>query len=396
MIDWNRGRGGAEAHALRLREGLLAAGDEVRLLVSNVGSAGDGYADYVAYGTESRAALSLLQIVNPHAVATVRRAIAEFRPDVVWVNMFALQLSPSAVLALGAVPKVLFVSDYKIICPVGDKLLPNGDVCVVPAGRACLQSGCLSLPHWLRDQPRYALIRRAVLACQAVLTCGSAVTRELAVHNIPSRPLSVPILPPPPDFRRTPTPHPTLLFVGRLHREKGLDLLLHAFAKLAPSFPHARLRIAGQGPERQPLEQLAHQLTIASQVDFLGWCEPGHLEPEFARAWALVAPSLWSEPQGLVAIEALVRGVPAVVPDQGGLAEIVDPGQSGWYFRANNETSLATTLRAACAAPLLLDPTLVQATTHRFSLATHIQSLRQVFRECIEDKLPSPAPQTTL
>ncbi len=152
MLEWNRGRGGAEVHALRLREGLMAAGDEVRLLVSDVGSAGDGFADYVSFGTEKQLPLSVLQIANPLAAATVRRAVREFRPEVAWVNMFALQLSPSAIFALGDVPKVLFVSDYKVICPVSTKLLPNGKNCEVRAGVACLRSGCLSLPHWLRDQ----------------------------------------------------------------------------------------------------------------------------------------------------------------------------------------------------------------------------------------------------
>jgi len=390
MLEWNRGRGGAEAHALRLRDGLLAAGDEVRLLVSNVGSAGDGQADYIAYGTEARAALSLLQIANPHAITTVRRALAEFRPDVVWVNMFALQLSPAAIFALGSIPKVLFVSDYKIICPLGHKLLPSGALCTNPAGRTCLQSGCLSLPHWLRDQPRYALIRRAVQAFHAVLTCSQCVTEELAANGIPSRPLTLPIQPPPGEFRHHPDPAPTLLFVGRLNREKGVHLLLRAFARLASDHPAARLRIAGQGPERHSLEQLATTLAIAPKVEFLGWLQPQQLEPEFARAWALVAPSTWAEPLGLVAVEALVRGVPAIVPDQGGLAEVVTPGESGWHFRSNDETSLATTLRAACAAPLTLPPAVVQATAHRFSLDTHVAALRKIFNEYVQPESPLP------
>lgn len=381
MLDWNRGRGGAEAHALRLREGLLAAGDEVRLLVSSVGSAGDGEADYIAYGTESRAAQSFIQIANPHAVATVRRAVAEFRPHVAWVNMFALQLSPAAIFALGSVPKVLFVSDYKIICPLGHKLLPDGTLCALSAGRACLRSGCLSLPHWLRDQSRYALIRRAIQACQSVLTCSQWVTEELAAHGIPSRPLSVPIPPPPLGFCRTPTPHPTLLFVGRLAREKGVDLLLRAFASIAPSLPGARLRIAGYGPERQFLEQLAAKLAIAPQVDFLGWCDPAHLEPEFASAWAVAAPSTWAEPQGLAAVEALVRGVPAIVPDQGGLAEIVTPGESGWHFRLNQEASLAQSLRDALVQPTTLSSAVIAEVTARYSVAAHVHGLRHVFHE---------------
>ena len=390
MLDWNRGRGGAEAHALRLRDGLLAAGDEVRLLVSSVGSAGDGHADYIAHGTESRAALSLLQIANPHAIATVRRAVAEFRPDVVWINMFALQLSPTAIIALGSIPKVLLVSDYKIICPLNHKLLPGGAICSVPAGVNCLRNGCVNLPHWIRDQPRYALIRRAVHACQAVITCSQWVTDQLAANGIPSRPILLPVPPPPAEFRRDPSSTPSLLFVGRLDREKGVHLLLRAFARIATDLPLARLRIAGQGPERHSLEQLAHQLAIAGRVDFLGWCEPHELEPEFARAWALVAPSTWAEPLGLVAVEALVRGVPAIVPDQGGLAEIITHRESGWHFHSNGEDSLAVALRAACTAPLTLHPGVVQAAGRRFRLESHIDALRQVFRECVQPKSPFP------
>ncbi len=391
MLDWNRGRGGAEAHALRLRDGLLAAGDDVRLLVTSVGSAGDGQADYIAYGTESRAVQTVNQLANPHAFATVRRAVAEFRPDVAWVNMFALQLSPAALFALGSVPKVLMVSDYKVICPLGHKLLPDGTLCTVPAGRNCLQSGCLSFPHWLRDQPRYALIRRAVQACQSVLACSQWVTDQLAANGIPSRPLAIPVAPPPSNFRRTPAPHPTLLFLGRLELEKGVHHLLSAFARLARDYPTARIRIAGQGPERQPLERLTASLGLTEQVDFLGWRDPATLEAEYARAWAVVVPSLWAEPQGLVAVEAIVRGIPAIVPNHGGLAEIVNPGESGWHYQANDEMSLGNSLRAACAAPLTLPPAVVHAAIHRFSLETHVAALQMVFRQCVQPKSPLPA-----
>lgn len=378
MLDWNAGRGGAEAHALRLREGLLAAGDEVRLLVSSVGSAGDGLADYVTYGTEARAAQSFLQIANPLAAATVRRAVREFRPDVVWINMFALQLSPAAVFALGAVPKVLFVTDYKIVCPQSTKLLPNGQTCDRSAGLACLQSGCLSLPHWLRDQPRYALIRRAIAGCDRVMVCSEWLRQVLAQDGIASEVLSVPVGTPPADRCRTPDPLPTLLYCGRLGREKGVDLLLRAFAQASVDFPQARLRIAGQGPLRVELEALAASLGIV--VEFLGWRDPAELEPEFARAWALAAPSRWAEPQGLVAVEAIVRGLPAIVPHTGGLAEIVNPAVSGWHFASGDVQSLANCIRLALIRPRVLSADTVSAARLRYSVGPHVAALQEIFR----------------
>ncbi len=376
MLDWNRGRGGAESHALRVREGLLAAGDEVRLLVSDVGSAGDGLADYVTYGTERRAAQALLQIANPFAAATVRRAVNEFRPDVAWVNMFALQLSPAAFFALGAVPKVLFVSDYKIVCPRSTKLLPNREICYLPDGINCLRTGCLSLPHWLRDQPRYALIRRAVERCTQVLACSEWVRQVLARDGIASEVLALPVMTPPP-LLRTPDPAPTLLYCGRLDEEKGVDLLLRAMAQV----PGARIRLAGQGPLRTELEALARFLRV--DAEFLGWRDPADLEPEFARAWALAAPSRWAEPLGLVAAEAIVRGVPAIVPSTGGLAEIVTPGESGWHFTSGGEASLAESLRQALSYLHPLPASVVAAARSKYGISAHTESLRKVFFEAI-------------
>ncbi len=378
MLDWNAGRGGAEAHALRLREGLLAAGDEVRLLVSSVGSAGDGLADYVTYGTDSRAAQTLLQIVNPLAVATVRRAARAFRPDVVWINMFALQFSPAAIFALGNVPKVLFVSDYKIVCPQSTKLLPNGQTCEQSAGFACLQSGCVSLPHWVRDQPRYALIRRAVASCNRVVACSEWVRQVLARDGIASEALTIPVAPPPAAPCRAPDPLPTLLYCGRLDREKGVDLLLHAFAQATVDLAGARLRIAGQGPLRSQLEQLAGSLGIA--VEFLGWRDPADLEAEWARAWALAAPSRWAEPLGLVAVEAIVRGLPAIVPSAGGLAEIVDPGESGWHFASGDVQSLANCIRLSLIRPQVLAEDVVRAARSRYSVGAHVTALRSILQ----------------
>lgn len=376
MLDWNRGRGGAESYALRVREGLLAAGDEVRLLVSSVGSAGDGLADYVAYGTEQRAAQTFLQIANPLAAATVRRAVREFRPDVAWVNMFALQLSPAAVFALGDVPRVLMVSDYKVICPQSTKLLPDNTHCDLRAGLNCLRSGCLSVPRWLRDQPRYALIRRAVRGCDHVLACSDWVREELAKDGIVSTALPVPVAPPPADFVRRPDATPTILYCGRLDHEKGIDVLLRAFAAVAPDFPGARLRLAGQGPLRGELESLAESLGIAA--DFLGFRDPVDLEPEYARAWALAVPSRWAEPLGLVAIEAVTRGLPAIVPSTGGLAEIVTPGTTGWHFTSGDAAQLATCLREALTHPHPIPDSAVEDVGSRYGLMAHRAALRRV------------------
>src|SRR5262249_19708174 len=145
------------------------------------------------------------------------------------------------------------------------------------------------------------------------------------------------------DFVRRPAPDPTILFCGRLDQTKGVDLLIRSFARLSKEFPLARLRIAGEGSERASLERSA--ASISPNISFLGWLSQQDVERELAGAWTSVAPSLWAEPQGLVAVEAIVRQVPMIASASGGLGEIVKHGESGLLFDNNNEQGLYDCLR---------------------------------------------------
>jgi glycosyltransferase involved in cell wall biosynthesis len=385
ITDWMAAPGGAEGYITWVRDGLRAAGHEVRLLTSTAGSAGDGAAEYRAYGTNRAAMQAFLQIANPLAAAQVRSALRDFRPDVALVNMFEHHLSPAIFGPLRAVPTVLTVTDYKCICPIGSKLLRLGSLCTVPAGSVCWRCGCVSVPHWLRDQPRYALIRAAVQQADRVLSCSEWVRRELERNGIRSEFLALPVPAPGPDFRRAPAAEPLFVFCGRLDIEKGVALLLHAFAHVRRGAPAARLRIVGRGPERGALERLVNTLGLEAAVTFRGWVDPVRVELELADAWALVAPSLWAEPLGLVAVEAIVRGLPVIASRSGGFGETIQHGISGLLFPNGDELELTRHLLAIAshdAFPSHLVPTdVVQAMQAFHSVDRHIGGLQHVFRE---------------
>lgn len=387
VTDWNRGRGGAEAYLNWLRDGLRAAGDEVRVLTSSVGTAGDGLADYVAFGTEHVAAQVLLQIVNPFAAARTREAVRTFRPDVALVNMFAHHLSPAILFALGAVPTVLMVSDYKVICPLGSKLRPDASLCTEPAGWVCHRTGCLSLPHWLRDQPRYALIRAGMRRARRVVVCSAWMQRMLADEGIAADHVVLPVPSPGPSYRHVPAPEPTFVFVGRLDVEKGVAGLLRGFARVRREVPAARLRLVGRGPARAGLEQLAREVGAGEAVGFLGWLEPEGVEAQLADAWALVAPSLWAEPFGLVAPEAIVRGVPVVASAVGGLAESVEEGVSGLLFANGDESALAERLlaiaRGAAFPQHELPSSVVARARDRHDVGRHVDGMGAILRQVV-------------
>jgi len=369
-----------------LRSGLENAGDEVKLLTSSVGSAGDGTAEYVAFGSERIIAQAFLQIANPFAVRTVRRAIKVFKPDVALVNMFAHHLSPLVLHALGDVPVVLSVSDYKCICPVGSKLLPDDSICTSRAGWVCRQSGCVTLAHWIRDQPRYALIRSGVGRTRRVVACSEWVRRELELAGIDSECIHLPVPPPDKNYARAPSEHPRILYCGRLDVEKGVEQLLRAFAVVLSANPQATLRIAGHGPERIRLEGLARELYIERKVTFLGWMEPLEIEKELSMACVLAAPSLWAEPLGLVAIEAMVRGVPVVASALGGFAETVEEGVSGMLVPNGDVRALAESLSSIVSRRQFangLPSEVVQRVGHRHDIARHVDRIRATLKDAM-------------
>ena len=108
---------------------------------------------------------------------------------------------------------------------------------------------------------------------------------------------------------------PTVVFFGKLIEQKGVDVLLDAFAGL-----DARLVVVGFGPERERLERRARAEGV--RCLFTGPLEHRHLRHLLALADACVVPSVFPEAFGMVAAEAAAAGCPPVVARHSGLAEV--------------------------------------------------------------------------
>jgi len=382
VTDWNPGRGGSEAYVEWLVKNLPAAGHEVRLLTSNAGTAAEGRADFIAPASRHPAAQVFLQIGNPFAVAATRGAIRKFRPEVIHLHLFAYHLSPAIVWAFGDIPFVTTIHDYKSVCPTGTKLLPDGRICTQRAGAVCREA-CLGTLHWLRDQPRYALIGRALRRAAATLVHSETMAATLRSHG--SHPVLLPIPVPVTAncFQRQTGLHPQFVCAARLEREKGVELLIRSFARLRSTHHDARLRIVGDGQLRPALAALARQLAPAEAIEFCGWRNGSEIDQWLADAWALVAPSLWAEPFGLVAPEAILRGVPVVCSRTGGLAESVTPGLSGLLFENGDGDDLLAQLDAVASGRAFpdhrCDPMAVRALRERHDPTLHLTGLSDVY-----------------
>ncbi len=143
---------------------------------------------------------------------------------------------------------------------------------------------------------------------------------------------------------------PTLLFVGRLVAYKGLDVLLRALVDVPAS-----LVLVGDGPLREPLQQLARDLGVDDRVTFAGRVTDADRLAWFGRADLVVLPSVSrQEAFGMVQVEAMLTGRPVVstgLPT--GVPWVNQHGESGLIVPPGDSAALAGALRTLCADPAL-------------------------------------------
>jgi colanic acid/amylovoran biosynthesis glycosyltransferase len=207
-------------------------------------------------------------------------------------------------------------------------------------------AGFFASPAWAW----YPLLRQGLMRRGNLFLCVSEFIRErLLAQGFPPEQTHVHYMGVDCDFIASRAPEEeeaVILHVARLVEMKGTEVLIRAFAALAPTHPQARLVIIGDGALRKRLERQAKESGVAGRVEFLGALPHASVLSWMRRASLLALPSVRTpsgrvEGLGMVVLEAAATGVPAIGSDMGGIRETIVNGETGFLVPERDTAALA-------------------------------------------------------
>jgi glycosyltransferase involved in cell wall biosynthesis len=309
-------------------DGVVAA--EAALLRENGHEVIEHFVSNPSGGAGAAASLAVAPW-NPVSARAIRRAVLECAPDVAHVHNTWFTLSPSVLGALhrSNVPVVMTLHNYRLVC-VNALVFRDGKPCTDCVGRSPLPG----IRHrCYRDSAlQSATVAATISFNRARGTWANAVDRFIApsrglrdtlvAGGLPAerfivRPHAVADAGP---RTRPPSSSSTVLCVGRVVEEKGVDVLLEAWARARPA--GIELVVVGDGPQREELETRAIE-----GVRFTGWLPREEVQALMLGSRALVFPSVCFEVFPMTLVEAMSAGMPVIASAHGGSAEII--GQVG-------------------------------------------------------------------
>jgi glycosyltransferase involved in cell wall biosynthesis len=298
-------------------------------------------------------------IYSTEARRRIRGMIEDFRPDVAHVRNIYHHLSPSILWELKAqgVPVLYHLNDFKLLCP-SYNLVAQGEACEACKGGA--------FRHVVTTKCYPGLGARMTLAAEAYVhrwlgTYRKCVDRFLAPsrfvrdkfveHGWEGSKFEVlPHFQEIHNIRESRSADRPLLYFGRLSKEKGVDDLLRSMQKV----PQMRLIVAGDGPQRGELQELAISLGL-SNVEFVGHVEREERDALIASSQFTVLPSHAYETLGKTILESYAEGRAVVASDAGSRRELVRPGETGLLYRTGDVNQLAEAIQSLGSSPALAE-----------------------------------------
>lgn len=308
----------------------------------------DYFVDNVNYDLDlsikQKISIFLKILYSFEAKRKIEKLLRTIKPDIVHLNNFAHQISPSIldVFKKYDIPTVMTICDYKLVCPTYSMLL-NGKPCEKCRNgkyywcflRKCTkESYTKSLITTIEMYIHHKILH--IYDKIDVFISPSRFLREKLKEmgfkrNIFYLPNFVNLEEYQPEYNYS---NATICFFGRLSKEKGLFTLLNSMDKI-----DAKLKIIGDGPIRGSLESKVKNLGL-NNVYLLGYKSGDELKNEIKNSIAVILPSECYENNPRAVLEAFALGKPVIGARIGGIPELVKVGVTGYTFEPGNAEDL--------------------------------------------------------
>lgn len=327
---------GGEDVAIQDDYGVLARhGHQVQLLEASN--------DHIRNLAE-KARTALTAVYSPSSKRRMAAVLSEFKPDLVHVHNFFPVFSPSIYYACNeaSVPVVQTLHNYRLICP-SSILFRDGHVCEDCLSKVfawpgvlhgCYRGSPLGTAAVAMMASVHRILRTYEDRVQVVIALTEFARQKLIQGGFPAQKLVVKpgFVDVDPGQGRGQGDY--VLFVGRLSREKGVEVLLKAWETLGARCP---LRIAGEGPLS---DYVRRQQAALPGVEYLGYPTRAQVIDLMQQARALIFPSLWYEGLPRTILESFAAGTPVIASRLGSMESLVEPMQSGLHFAPGDAVDL--------------------------------------------------------
>jgi glycosyltransferase involved in cell wall biosynthesis len=328
--------GGGETRVVEVIERLLTQrGHTVRTLVHDNSSIDSAL---------HKVTVTFTGIYSFSARKNVAAVLAEWKPDIIHVHNLYPLFSPSVLKACrdASVPVVMSVHNYGLSCPTGAHFRDgqNCQRCLGGHEYQCILGNCkgslfVSAGYALRSTVARTF-RQFVDGVDLFLAVSDFVKIKMVEAGY--NPAQIAVLEngaPIPAVLAGDSPGDYVAYIGGMNVEKGVETLLLAAQRL----PHVEFVLAGHGPD-----QARWAASAPPNCRFVGRLDRQAVERLFRDARFTVIPSLWWEPFGLVAIEAMGFGRAVIAARSGALTDLVHDGIDGLLFPPGNIAALTTAI----------------------------------------------------
>lgn len=345
-FHWNKG--GSEKYYFELGQLLKEHGHEVAYFSmedeKNI-STGDKEYFVPKFDLNNSSKLKALDVIsNKENGKLMAKALDEFKPDIVHLNNFQRQLSASIIKPIKDrnIPIVFTAHDVQAICPAITMMDNDKNLCELCMNGKyinCIKKSCNKGSklksvlgaiegYYYRNHKIYTdkidyIITPSEFYRTKFIEDGVNKNKIQAIHN------SIEMN----DYDIETQDDGYALYFGRLSKEKGILNLINAFAKCN----NGTLYIAGEGPEKETIEQIIEKNNLKDRVKLLGFLNKEQMTDVTRKCKFVVVPSIWYENCPYSVLETLAIGKPVIGANIGGIPELVINNENGFIYNTVEE-----------------------------------------------------------